>query len=174
MTVGLLQFVGVPGGFTTVVATSPTGTPSQSPAGSRLIYVSSSTGSDSNAGTISAPFATLAHAVTFLRDGFPDQLLLACGDTWTLSLSDTGLGDLVVAGAGPGIVGKVCTGPMLIGSYQIGGNPSTARPLVLVSTAVGPSNDASGVGSIASNHGDYLVIQGIEFYAYKRDPANAA
>lgn len=52
-------------------------------ADSRVVYVSSSAGSDSNSGsTANTPKRTLAAAAGLVRDGFPDWLLLKCGDSW--------------------------------------------------------------------------------------------
>ena len=168
------------GGWTIVNPVTPTQAPSGSGAGSRLIYVSSSTGSDGNAGTISAPFATIQHACLSLRDGFSDQLFLACGDTWTLSSSDTGFLDNVPRGASAGPVRNinnfnmtlVTSGPILIGSYQRPGTTLTARPVVQVSTAL---STPIGIGAkFTSTAFDKVIVQGLEFYAYKRDPNNAS
>ena len=50
---------------------------------SRVIYVSSSTGNDNNDG-LSADSAvkTLKKAISLVRDGMPDQILLKRGDVW--------------------------------------------------------------------------------------------
>ncbi|MGE4106951.1 MAG: hypothetical protein AB7F66_07020 [Bacteriovoracia bacterium] len=66
----------VPQGWTDLVPSSA----------SRMIYVSSSTGSDSNPGTISLPYRTLAKGYSMLRSGQPDYLYLKRGDTWRESL----------------------------------------------------------------------------------------
>lgn len=53
----------------------------------RLIFVSSSTGSDTNSGlTPERPVKTLEQAYELLRDGYPDWMLLKRGDTWHESL----------------------------------------------------------------------------------------
>src|SRR5215218_5597442 len=54
------------------------------PAGdSKVIYVSSSGGNDSNNGTsASSPVKTLSKGESLLRNGSADQLLLKRGDTW--------------------------------------------------------------------------------------------
>lgn len=57
------------------------------PAGSTVVYVSSSSGSDAAAGTQAAPLKTIAAGYAKLHDGQPDQLLLKCGDTWSESIS---------------------------------------------------------------------------------------
>src|SRR5439155_9756143 len=48
-----------------------------------IIYVSSSTGDDGNDGlTPTTPKRTIAAGYDLLRDGYPDWLLLRCGDVW--------------------------------------------------------------------------------------------
>ncbi|MFG0246432.1 MAG: hypothetical protein ACF8MF_10345 [Phycisphaerales bacterium JB052] len=50
----------------------------------RLIFVSSSEGSDSNSGlTPERPVKSLERAYELLRDGYPDWMLLKRGDVWT-------------------------------------------------------------------------------------------
>lgn len=59
------------------------------------LYVSSSTGSDTNPGTISAPFKTLAKVAQLGMFAPGASILLKCGDTWTnetLNLYDRGAG----------------------------------------------------------------------------------
>lgn len=49
----------------------------------RLIFVSSSSGNDSNSGlTPATPVKTLTRAESLLRDGYPDWMLLKRGDVW--------------------------------------------------------------------------------------------
>jgi len=55
---------------------------------SRLIYVSSSGGSDSNPGTQAKPIKSLVRAKTLVRDKMPDWVLLKRGDTWNESFPD--------------------------------------------------------------------------------------
>lgn len=53
-------------------------------ANSRVVYVSSSQGNDSNTGlSTSKPVKTLSKARSLVRDGNPDWILLRRGDTWT-------------------------------------------------------------------------------------------
>lgn len=53
----------------------------------RLIFVSSSAGNDSNSGlTPATPVKTIARGYQLLRDGSPDWLLLKRGDTWVEAL----------------------------------------------------------------------------------------
>ncbi len=55
------------------------------PPGALVFFVSSSAGNDANPGTAAAPFASIARGLAAVRNGQPDQVLLKCGDTWTLS-----------------------------------------------------------------------------------------
>ena len=53
-------------------------------ADSRLIYVSSSSGLDTNSGlTEATPLKTIRFARSKIRSGFADWMLLKCGDTFT-------------------------------------------------------------------------------------------
>src|SRR5687767_1931627 len=75
-------------------------------ADSRIVHVSSSTGSDTNDGSVNAPVKTLAKAMTLMRANMPDHLLLKRGDTWTEE-------NFMEWGKG----GRSATEPMLIGAY---------------------------------------------------------
>lgn len=147
------------GGWTTINPTLPSGQGSGfSGAGSRLVYVSSSTGNNANPGTLSSPVATLAAGAALLRNGFPDQLLLKKGDTWTGERFGLGY-----SGVSAGVVGQASTGPILISSYGTG-----ARPLIKTdatdSTAINSQRD--------DGTGNFIAIIGVEFYSYTRDPNN--
>src|SRR5688572_23987343 len=54
---------------------------------SKLIYVSSSSGSDSNSGSESSPVKSIAKGISLMRSGSPDHVLLKRGDSWTENLS---------------------------------------------------------------------------------------
>lgn len=170
-------------GWTTVAVTAPSAQGGvATPAGSRLIYVSSSTGNDTTGdGTQATPYATVSKGVTKLRDGKPDQLLFLSTDTWTLGSSgDQGFDYLLVNGVTPtvvgspggldptGVVGSTCTGPMLISAY----GPTSSRPLFLCDSGL---SDQIVIGSLNGHSGgDNIVVKGLDFYAYKRDPNNVA
>ena len=78
----------------------------------RKVYVSSSTGNDSNTGlTEAAPKRTIAAGKVLIRSGFPDWLLLKCGDTW-----DEAIGNWSASG-------RSVTEPVLITSYGTGDRP---------------------------------------------------
>ncbi len=111
--------------------------------GPLTIYVSSSTGDDAVNHGLSedSPFKTLAHAVTFLRPGASDSMLLKRGDTWveTLNGGKSSLGGGLSEAA-----------PMLISTYGTG-----ERPVITL-----------GFGAWGSTPTQYLTIRGIHF----RDP----
>jgi hypothetical protein len=147
-------------GFTQVVPTAPYGQGrSFNGAGSRMIYVSYDTGSDSNPGTQASPMRTLKASSLFLRDGYPDQLLLRCGDTWPAI--DRFI-NRRISGPSAGAIGKTCTGPILFSFYGSG-----ARPIILVDRR---SSIGFYTNGVARNN---IAIIGIEFYSYARDYNNA-
>lgn len=126
-------------------------------ADSHLIYVSSSAGRDANNGSFpDHPVATIARGVSLLRNGYPDELLLKAGDTW----ANQSFGYLRVSG-------RSSKQPMVIGTYGTGPAPVVETPV---------TGDAVGIGSLGGSGrgGDFLIIQGIKFYAYQRDPNNLA
>jgi hypothetical protein len=93
-----------------LIAASATADPSIRP-DSRLIYVSSTAGDDTNDGLSPAtPKRTLAGGVDQLRDGYPDWLFLRRGDTWAEGFAPfefSGRSDdepIVVTAYGPGDV----------------------------------------------------------------------
>ena len=133
-------------GFTELVPSSDT----------RIIYVSSSQGSDGNDGlTTGTPVATIAKGITLLRDGFPDWLLLRKGDTWYEALGQWKKS------------GRSASEPMVVSAY----GPSTVRPLLKTGSGRAIFTNGSN-GAPQSNN--YLVFKGLHFYAHTRNPANAA
>ncbi|MBK7644939.1 MAG: hypothetical protein IPJ19_18165 [Planctomycetes bacterium] len=79
---------------------------------SRLVFVSNSGGNDSNNGlSESAPKRTIAAGKALMRNGFPDWLLLKCGDTW-----DEAIGTWSNSG-------RSMSEPTLISSYGTGDRP---------------------------------------------------
>jgi hypothetical protein len=110
---------------------------------SRVIYVSSSTGSDSNDGlSEAAPLQTLAKAQKLMRKDKPDWLLLKRGDVWT--------GERF---ANWGVGGRDEDEPMLISAYGTG----TERPMVQWTGSGGAFEARSG------NTINHLAIVGIHF-----------
>ncbi len=87
------------------------------PAGALVFYVSSSSGSDSNPGTQAAPFQSIARGMSGLRNGQPDQVLLKCGDTWTLS-------DQITLTKAANSASQY----MVLGSYGTGPRPKVRTP----------------------------------------------
>ncbi len=116
-------------------------------ADSRLIYVSSSTGSDSNSGlSVNAPVASLAKAQSLVRNGYPDEVLLKSGDTFVGTFANWSAS------------GRSTSEPMLISSYGTG-----ARPLV---NSASNSNGFS-VNSVSTVN--YVDVINIGFDAVYRD-----
>ena len=115
-------------------------------ADSRMVYVSSSAGSDTKNNGLSqaAPVATLAKAYSLLRSGYPDWILLNRGDTFTggfAFFSDSG---------------RSAQEPMVVTYY---GDPTLARPTVDAGSAIafrtGSSNhdlDVIGINFTSSTH----------------------
>src|SRR6516165_6184363 len=112
----------------------------------RIMYVSSSTGSDSNSGlSASAPVQSVVKGLSLLRQGYPDWLLFKKGDSWTSR--GPAYPDLALFGTlTSNVQGRSATEPMVIGSYDpanpgAGPDPSTggARPLFNIPAADAPA-----------------------------------
>ncbi|QOV89119.1 Calx-beta domain-containing protein [Humisphaera borealis] len=117
------------------------------PAGAKTIYVSTSSGSDSNNGSSpSSPVMSFARAKKLMRSGAGDQLLLKRGDTFRESF---GYWD---------ISGKDASNPTLIGAYGSGN-----RPLVATGSKNGFNTAFAGVHDVA--------IIGLNFSAAGRGSA---
>jgi len=120
-------------------------------ADSRVIYVSSSEGSDSNSGLDPQnPKKTLSAATELARNGFPDHVLLKRGDTW----KDECWLDLTS--------GRSKAEPFVIAYYGSSG----ARPVQACS---------GGRPFFNRNDGRYrfVRVQGIKFDAFKLNPQDA-
>jgi hypothetical protein len=152
-------------GFLQVAPTSPSGQGTGfSGAGSRILYVSNSTGSDSNTGTLASPMKTLNHACSSMRNGFPDQILLKCGDTFP---ADQTSNYSSVTNNGPTLTSSV--GPQVFGSYGSG-----ARPIVQVPASTNgfwgnPTGIPYGSGRLFGNN---VAFIGIDWYCAVRDPSS--
>ena len=117
---------------------------------SRVVYVSSSGGSDSNNGlSTGSPVKTLAKAKSLVRSGMPDHILLKKGDTWSESLGKWRMS------------GRNAQEPMLIGSYGTG-----ARPQLKTGAGYAISTDGASVHDVA--------IIGLHFNAHTRDPESSS
>jgi hypothetical protein len=79
--------------------------------GDRRIYVASNGDDTTGTGTIALPYLTIAKAVTDLRDGYGDRVLLRCGDTFTDDLFPFSLS------------GHSMQRPMIFMSYGTGARP---------------------------------------------------
>lgn len=112
---------------------------------SRVVYVSSSTGDDANSGLSPGnAVASIAHAKTLMRDGYPDWMLLQKGDTW-----EEGFGTWRDSGRSE-------SEPIVLGTYGTG-----ARPLLKTGSTYGISSAQSS---------SYVALVGLHFYAHTRDP----
>jgi hypothetical protein len=108
-----------------------------------VIYVSSSLGDDGDTGGIADPVATIAKALTLVRDGYPDQILLKCGDTWSETLEDWDLS------------GQDATHRFVVATYGSGD-----RPILECGTNAAVTRGA--------NVHDVAFV-GLDFYADTRD-----
>lgn len=121
-------------------------------ADARQVFCSSSAGNDGSDGLSQAtPKRTLAAARSLMRNNFPDQLMLKCGDTWDDSF-----------GNGWEPSGRSMSERMLVSSYGSG-----ARPMLRTGTGNGFSLWGTGGG----NH---LAIAGLHFWAHTRTGSNGA
>jgi hypothetical protein len=122
---------------------------------SRVIYVSSSQGKDTNDGMSDATaLKTLAAGTAKLRPGYPDHLLLKSGDVWHETL-----------GSYKAIGGRSSGEPMLISSYGTGARPSV-RP-------VSATSNSALFGHVGSTVGAHMYFIGIEFYDSFVDPSSS-
>ena len=120
----------------------------------RIIYVSSSTGSDSNNGlSQNAAVATIDKGLSLIRDGSADWLLLKAGDTWV----NQEIGYL-------GFFWSLChrTNSYFF-VWQWRASPDRDRSQFRLA-AIGSLNH----GTVGSN----IAIVGLDFYDYTRDPSN--
>jgi hypothetical protein len=127
-----------------------------------VIYASQSTGLDTNPCTQASPCKTIAFGASNIRTGYPDHLLLKAGDVWTNDTFNDGGGRFRQSGVS-------ASQPILLGTYGSGARPKIQSPIN------NPANYRGAVfGAIAATDGAFVAIQGIEMYAYTRDPANAS
>lgn len=118
-------------------------------ADSRIVYVSDSLGDDGNSGlSVDQPVKSLGVAKGLIRDGYPDQLLLKRGDTWT----NQSFGDWTKRG-------RSATEPLLIGAYGSGN-----RPLV----QTGKSNGINLWNGSVDTYSNIAIV-GIHFQAHAND-----
>lgn len=164
-------------GWTNFTARTGTGTcnatHSGTYSGTCKIYVSSSTGDNTNCTAIVATAtptsgpggqtcATLAVATAMLRDHSDDWLLLNKGDTWSENFTsfNGGSNEFCVNGISP-------YRPMLITSYGAG-----ARPLIKTATTASATTAAVFTLGNCPIGASNTAWVGIEFYSFDRDPAN--
>jgi hypothetical protein len=117
--------------------------------GSRVIYVSSSQGSDSNKGTSDKPLKTINKAESLIRDHSSDHMLLKRGDVWYEAIGNWDKS------------GKSDDEPVVIGAYGSGARPQLDT---------GDNNALyMGGGKVA-----HVSILGIAFVADSRIPGSGS
>ena len=120
---------------------------------SRIIYVSSSTGDDSNDGlSEETPVRTLAKAASLMRNGYPDHMLLKCGDVWDGA-------DARLGGFYRFFNGRSESEPAVLSYYGTG-----SRPVVRFGSDGGSFIDHNG------QQRSYFAIVGLDFHGYRMDP----
>ncbi|MEK7612417.1 MAG: peptidoglycan-binding protein [Patescibacteria group bacterium] len=123
-------------------------------ADTRVVYVSSSTGSDTNDGLSEGTAKkTISAGKSLLRHGYPDGLLLKRGDVFNESLGQWKMS------------GRSASEPMLISSYGV----SSVRPLLKTGTggAVWTNNGGGSPPTITN-----VAFTGLHFLADTYDGAN--
>ena len=133
------------GGAQSASASETTWTDLTPSADSKLVYVSSSVGQDGGDGSEAFPFASIADGYAALRDGFPDHLLIKCGDTFTESFPEWQKS------------GRSATQRMVVRSYGTG-----ERPLIKTGTAGAIS--VRGLTGGADRR--YLAFVGLDLWAH--------
>lgn len=121
----------------------------------RIVYVSSSTGSNSfNGLSENTPKQTIAAGKALMRHGFPDWLLLKKGDTFTENFGQWKTG------------GRSPTERQLISSY---GPAGAARPLVRTGSSSGIFTNLGGSSPTALDH---IALVGIEMHPHTSSGAS--
>ena len=119
-------------------------------ANTRQVYVSSSTGNDTNNGlTPATAKRTIAAGKALIRNGFPDWLLLKKGDSWSEAIGNWPM------------QGVNAAEPQLVSSYGTG-----PRPLLMT----GSLNGMSGMGGGSR---PWLAVVGIHFRGRDGAPTSA-
>lgn len=117
---------------------------------SRVVYVSSSSGSDSNNGlSEAAPKRTIAAGYSQLRNGYPDYLLLKRGDVWNETLGNWGKS------------GRSATEPMVVMAYGTTGD----RPLLNTGNAEGMTTPTLDL--------KFLAFVSLHLSAHTRTPSSS-
>jgi hypothetical protein len=123
-------------------------------ASSRVVYVSSSQGSDNNSGlSQNAPVRSIARGEKLLRSGTGDQLLLKRGDVWHETLGHWKLS------------GQSSSQPIVIGAYGTGERPrlETGNNIALTAWATSVHDlDIIGVELSAKGRGGGAMPDGIQ------------
>lgn len=171
-------------GFTTFVPTTGTGICARTGTtytGGCIAYADTVLGNDTTCApqappvtlTPSLPCATIAKASSFIRDGHDDWTLLKAGQTFTDDLISSGANTsysgsgMVVSPSWSTVGSHIVSGVILFGVYGTG-----ARPIVKASFTTMNAQRGSYFQRQASTTNSNIAVNGWEFYAYTRDPAN--
>jgi hypothetical protein len=120
-------------------------------ADTRKVHVSSSTGNDTNNGlTPASPKRTIAAGKALIRDGYPDWLLLKCGDTW-----DETIGNWSASG-------RSAAEPALVASYGTG-----ERPFLR-------SGTSDGIVPAFNTNPNFVSVVGLHFKAHLYTGSNGS
>lgn len=139
---------------------------------SRIIYVSTTDGNNSNDGlSASTPKLTVygaGGAASLVRDWYPDWVLFKRGDTFQNGWSTIGVPNCSVHG-------RSRFQPMLLGAYGPNssssnpmGDPTGARPKIV--PALGLNSGESLITSSIQSFPGSVVYTGLEFYDYRANP----
>jgi hypothetical protein len=132
-------------------------------AGSRVIYVSSSEGDDSNDGLSAAsPVRSLSRGMSKLRNGQPDWLLFKRGDTFSGSFGrfeysgQSADAPMVISAYGEGPRPKILTGTSP--AFNLAGN-ATRKHVAIMSLKMQPSSGhpSGGIRIVTGNIEDFLI-----------------
>jgi hypothetical protein len=121
-------------------------------ADTRMIYVSSSSGNDSNTGlSPNGAVRTASRGYALLRNGHPDWLLFKAGDTFTGGVSGGSAWDKS---------GSSAAEPMVVGAYGSGPRPKFK------------TNGGSFINVSQNTLLQHVAFVGIHMYANRRDPGS--
>lgn len=124
----------------------------------RRVYVSSSSGDDTNDGLSEATAVkTISRGRSLLRNQHPDWLLLKKGDVWNECPG------IISGSSATALSGRSADEPMLFGTY----GTALKRPQLLVDDTTGGC-----IKTIGGNYGggNFIAVVGWEIYAHMRDP----
>jgi len=137
---------------------------------SRVIYVSSSSGNDSNSGlSENAPVATISHAISLMRTGYPDWMVLKHGDEFVANIpfSKSGRSEsepTVISGYGEG------ARPIINGDgfryWGLNGGPGFSMDYVAITGLDFQGHGTEGKGINFSGGMSHILFENNSFTEY--------